>query len=281
MKLHHILNPYLVPLESEDNLVQKRTFESINLAREYAKDYIDINIIAKVDEKEVEQFEQQLPQNHLYVAKLNKLSEDLDKKFRVPRRLPLLNDLVSLPQPLSKNIDDDDYLIFTNMDICVQPFFYAEVSQMIKRGFSCFVINRRTVDKDLLNQPLANSFASDGDKHIGHDCFVLPAKLLQKFRLKEHILGIGFVFRPFLLNCIMHAENFHEFEDLYMTYHYGDDMTWKNDKYADYLEHNKQMMIDVFTDNLTLIQNLPLEKQKWINKFFPFDFLPKVEFNNV
>lgn len=281
MKLHHILNPYLVTPESEDDLIQKRTFESIEIARSYTNEYFDVNIIAKVDENELDVFKQQLTGPHFHVAKLNTLSENLDKKFNVPRRLPVLNDLVSLPKLMSGNIGDDDYLIFTNMDICVQPYFYTEVCQMIRRGYSCFVINRRTVDKELLTKPIEASFIAEGDKHIGHDCFVLPAKLLNQFQLKEHILGIGFVFRPFLLNCIIHSDNFHEFEDLYMTYHYGDDMTWKNEKYSDYLEHNKQAMIDVFTENVELIQKLPEEKHKWILKFFPFDFLPKIEFNNV
>jgi hypothetical protein len=281
VKIFHIINPYQTKPDSEDESIQKRTLDSIDLARNYIKELVPVNILAKVDIEEVDYFNSKFDNTDIYICPLNKLSKDLDINFKVPRRLPLLNDLITLPETLISTIDDNDYLIFTNMDICIQPYFYAEVSQMIKRGFSCFVINRRTVDKSLLNQSLANSFTSDGDKHIGHDCFILPAKLLKKFKLKEHILGIGFVFRPFLLNCIIHSESFHEFEDLYMTYHYGDDMTWKNDKYSDYLDHNKQMMIDVFTENLEFIKNLPKEKQKWIEKFFPFDFLPKYEFNNA
>lgn len=281
MKIYHIVNPYQVTLGSEDDIVQQKTLESIRVARDYVKGFITVDTIAKVDEKELDYFKSSFSESDILVAPLERLSNDLDTQFNVSRRLPLLNDLITVPKFMADNISDEDYIIFTNMDICLQPYFYAEVGRLITRGYSCFVINRKTIDKELLNRPLTEAYIADGDLHIGHDCFVLPAKLLKKFHIKEHILGIGFVFRPFLLNCILHSDNFHEFENVYMTFHYGDDMTWKNEKYADYLEHNKQMMIDVFTENIPFIEALPSDKRIWIEKFFPFDFLPQVTFRNV
>jgi hypothetical protein len=138
------------------------------------------------------------------------------------------------------------------------------------------VINRRTVDKRYLELPLSDGFISESHKHPGHDCFVFPASFLRTAKLPDSILGIGYVFRPMLLNCIMnYGDRFREFSDYYLTMHFGDDMEWKDSRFADYLEHNKTQLINVwrgFASEIKAASNNGYVTGL-LEKHFPFSFL--------
>jgi len=280
MKIYHVINPYSVPEGSEDSLVQSRTIDSINIARDFAAAVVDVEVVAKLSPDDMPELQNKLIDEGYTVAELTTSSADLPQDFKVPRELPVLKDLVDLTG-LKKSEGKKEYVVFTNMDICLKPFFYTEVARLVAQGFETFVINRRTVDKELLFAEQSEVMFSDGEKHIGHDCFVLPRENLEKFFLRDHVLGIGFVFRPFLLNCILSAKNFHEFDDVYLTYHFGDDMLWKSDKYNDYLEHNKLQLIEVYEKFLPEIKGLSPEKRRWLDKFFSFSFLPRLELEDA
>ena len=277
IRLIHIINPYITPENSEDYLVQSKTISSIERARDYARGVVAVEVLAKVDPEEREHYQHSLGPKGFVVEELSRDARDLEQDFQVERKFPLLPDLVDLTHcSLLENGDPspETYVIITNMDICVMPYFYAEVAQMIASGRECFVINRRTVDKDLMYRELEEAYIPSGDQHIGHDCFIVPLDTLRQFRLEDHILGIGFVFRPFLLNCILRSRNFHEYDDVYLTFHYGDDMVWKSDKFSDYQQHNKEALIRVYRDHLEEVASAPEEKQRWLHKFFSLDFLP-------
>jgi hypothetical protein len=275
MKIIHIINPFSVPEDSEANLVQMKTIESIVNAVGYATGIVDVHILMKVSPSDLEYFRTRFKKDYFHFDTLRSDSSKLEKEFQVERELPLLNDLLSVNQIDGLQIEDEDLIVVTNMDICLQPYFYAEITKIRNEGKDVFVINRRTIAKELIDLPMAQAYTADGDKHIGHDCFVFPYKLLKSFDIREHILGIGFVFRPFLLNCILHSKNFHEFDEAYLTFHYGDDMEWKNEKYNDYLEHNKELLINVFDSNKKIIDKLSDDEMKlhWLKKFFKFNFL--------
>lgn len=276
MNIYHVINPYQAGEETEAQLVQQKTIQSLLKACEFSKYLLNVKLVFRVSNEDLAYFKKKYDSEFILFSTLVRFSSDIGKGFNVKRDLPLLNDLACSESLEEIGARDRDYVIITNMDICVQPFFYSELLQIITKGFDCFVINRRTVEKDLLGKDLELAYTADGEQHIGHDCFIVPFYQLQKFRLKDHILGIGFVFRPFLLNCILHSENFHEFDDVYLTFHYGDDMEWKDDKYSDYLEHNRQMLIDVHCDFIPAIRGINGRKKQWVEKFFKFDFLEKV-----
>ncbi|MDO6709110.1 hypothetical protein Q4567_00110 [Aliiglaciecola sp. 2_MG-2023] len=275
MKIIHIINPYSVPKESEANLVQKRTLESIINSVDYAEGLVDVHILMKVSPTDLDYFKNSFTQSYFHFDTLKSDSSKLERQFQVKRELPILNDLLKVEQLENLQIEDEDLIVVTNMDICLQPYFYAEVAKIQNEGRDVFVINRRTIAKELIDLPIEQAYLADGDKHIGHDCFVFPYQHLKLFDIREHILGIGFVFRPFLLNCIIHSKSFHEFDDAYLTFHYGDDMDWKNEKYNDYLEHNKELLINVFDSNKNLFADLTEDDPKlsWLKKFFKFNFL--------
>lgn len=274
-KIYHLINPYKVDEDAAAFTEQKKTLDSLFSAIKFVSSDFEIKLVMKVSEGDYEYFSELYgANNNVLLVKLATDSSKIEPAFKVVRELPLLNDLLDLSD-LSGVANEDDLVVVTNMDICVQPFFYMELFRINNTGRDVFVVNRRTIPKDLIDEELIEAYVSDGEKHIGHDCFVFPFKLLNQFDIRDHILGIGFVFRPFLLNCILHAKHFDELDDAYLTFHYGDDMEWKNEKYNDYLEHNKQKLIAVYRDNKKLIDRARNDETKkpWMEKFFNFSFL--------
>jgi len=274
-KIYHVINPYKAKEGSSAYIEQKKTLDSLFNALHFVGRNFEVILLMKVFDVDYDYFSELYGScSKVCIVKLTTETSKIHPPFKTPRQLPLLDDFLNL-EILSRDANDDDIVLVTNMDICVQPFFYIEILRIRNTGRDVFVINRRTVSKELINDELIEAYVSEGDKHIGHDCFVFPFKLLKLFDIRDHILGIGFVFRPFLLNCILHATVFDEFDDVFLTFHYGDDMSWKDDKFDDYLEHNKNRLIAVYRDNQDLIElaNADERKKKWIDKFFNFSFL--------
>lgn len=268
---YHIINPYRSEVGSEGSRVQERTLESLTDASTFCRDVVDVKYIVRVDREDddLESFVQFLPNRS--VQPLTRFSPDI-ADFAISRRLPLLSDMFRV------NIPDDDkcHVIYTNMDICVTPYFYTECARLLTEGIDCMVINRRTVDKRYVDLPLVEGFTSESRNHPGHDCFVFPASFLRKAVLPESVLGIGYVFRPLLLNCILHfGERFREYDDYYLTMHFGDDMDWKDQRYNDYLEYNKNQLGDIWrrltAERIAASASAYVSDQ--LQKYFPFSFL--------
>lgn len=267
----HVLNPYACAPDGEAYLVQQRTLESLAAAAAFADGVVRVSFVIRADPADAA-----LPAG---VAGLpNRIERPLArfacdlKSFEVPRRLPVLSDLLDLELPS----DDRAFVVYTNMDICTSPFFYTECVRMLKDGADCMVINRRTVDKGYLERPLNEGFVAESTRHPGHDCFVMPASFLARIRPPDTILGIGFVFRPLLLACILHhGRRFVEHADAYLTMHFGDDMEWKNPRFNDYLEHNRDQLIAAWRSQEPRIRELRRDAHvdALIAKHFPFSFL--------
>lgn len=277
MNIYHVINPFKSDKESQQFKEQERTLETLFNAVSFTPEMIKVQLVLKVDPDDYSYYKSRFNDKEHIVVELKESSTTIGKNFKVPRNLPILSDMLDLTELSLNENKSESLVVVTNMDICVQPFFYAEIARIYSSGIDTFVVNRRTVPKELIDTELEESYFSDGEQHIGHDCFVFPYQKLKLYDIREHILGIGFVFRPFLLNCILHSDTFMEFDDSYITFHYGDDMDWKNPKFDDYLEHNKQLLIDVYKSNLPIVESLSktkdVEKLAWIEKFFSFGFL--------
>jgi hypothetical protein len=268
---YHIINPYKAQENTESAKIQARTLESLSNAAEFSKGIVKVEYIVRTDPKEGD-FKSILDRLPKYTyAPLKLYSSDVGD-FTVTRRLPILSDMFTVDITHEK----DSYVIYTNMDICVSPFFYTECARLLGNGTECMVINRRTVDKRFIDMSLQEGFLSEGIDHPGHDCFVFPSAFLKNAKLPDSILGIGYVFRPLLLNCILNfKDKFKEFGNFYLTMHFGDDMEWKNPKYEDYLEHNKNQLIKIWRQFSDLISTETANPYvaDMINKHFPFAFL--------
>ncbi|BBK34466.1 hypothetical protein EDC65_3045 [Stella humosa] len=166
---------------------------------------------------------------------LERVVTDL-RPFAVPRPLPLLFDIL---RSASAAGWPDGYLVFTNSDICLQEHFYRGVRALLDAGADCLVINRRTVG-DLAGYGGRDDLAAleAGAEHEGFDCFVFPTSWLADFAANDCCVGIALIGRSLLYNMVARAERMVILRGAALTYHYGDDRQWQDDRFRDYNRHN-------------------------------------------
>jgi hypothetical protein len=204
----------------------------MRVARRFASDDVDVTLLCCHYPEDAKM----IPLNFSVTPKLDRSVLDLGS-FSYPRKLPLLRDILQRLYEAT----DADVLIYSNVDIGLQPSFYSSVARLLAAGHDGFAVNRRTIfghynePKDL---PLA--FAEAGEPHPGHDCFVFVRDLYPNFNVGNVCLGAAWVGRVLLWNLCVHAKHFYEFKKLHLTFHIGNDKAWKADHLSDYELHNRK-----------------------------------------
>lgn len=231
----HIVNPVNVPTTSDLHVAQPITFETMRRARDQARGTVDVRLLAAhfPEDRPI------APDGFEVCPDLTRSILDLGQ-FERPRKLPLLAEVL---QRLHDAATDADYLIYTNVDIALQPDFYPAVDRLIADGYDAFVINRRTLSNSHTSvEDIPLMLAEGGKPHPGHDCFVFPREALGRYFLGDACLGVAGVGRALILNLACHAKCFAEFQDLHLTFHIGDDQAWKNDCHDDYAEFGRRQV---------------------------------------
>lgn len=257
MKIAHIINPVNIGKQSDLYIAQPITFESMRIAQQ-----------AAVSTAAVELWTTQYPEDRTIIPSWFKITSDLERSiidldsFESPRKLPLLKDiLLKLYQHSTA-----DYFIYTNVDIGVQPHFYTTIAKLIDKGYDCFTINRRTITGNFTKiEELPLMYKEKGQAHPGHDCFVFNRTKLTSFEHCNACIGVDHIGKYFLFNLIALGHKFHIFEDQYLTFHIGDDRSWKNPKLVDYEQFNKKEVLDCAA---RLMNNYPKLKNNSLFQFF-------------
>ena len=263
MKIAHIIHPVIVKPSSDLVAAQPVTFETMRIACEFtgfSKEAVDISLYAIQyhDERRIP-----LPGCFTRVPDLQRSVADI-KTFKVRRKLALLKDILDA---LYSAAGDADYLIYTNVDIALQPYFYLTISKFIRQKFDAFVINRRTISQDYQSPgEIPMMFSKLGEKHPGWDCFVFKRSLYPAFELGTACIGTGWIGRVVITNLACFAERFKIFTDLHTTFHIGDDLSWKSGRFDDYLEHNKNQCRRILTDFDEKYG--PLDRDRFPGRFF-------------
>jgi hypothetical protein len=229
----HIIHPVIVDAASDLVIAQPVTFETMRIARDFAgkTGEVDVRLYAVQyhDEARIP-----LPGCFTRPPDLNRSVGDIIS-FKEWRKLAVLKDILDALY----NADDADYLIYTNVDIALQPYFYRAAAALIHRGYDAFIINRRSIPgfyRHLEEIPLM--YAELGEKHPGWDCFVFKRSLYPLFDLGTACIGTGWIGRVMIANTASLAAKFNIFTDLHLTFHIGKEIAWRNPRVQDYLEHN-------------------------------------------
>lgn len=232
IKIAHIVNPVKVKKSSDLFGAQPITFETMRIAKEYAKNIADITLFS-AQYSEDEDF---IP--HIFTKTENLERSILDlKKFRRKRKLPLLRDILDRLYTSS----DADYFIYTNCDIGLMPYFYATLVKLIKNGYDAFVINRRTIPKVYRSvDDISLIYSEIGESHKGWDCFIFKKEFYPEFELGNVCVGIGGIGRVLIWNLVSVAKKFGEFKNSHVTFHIGNERIWRNEEYSDYTIHNRK-----------------------------------------
>jgi hypothetical protein len=239
-KIAHIIHPVVVDKTSDLVIAQPITFETMRVAREFAdkSESIDLYAVQYYDEERLP-----LPECFRRIPDLNRSIADM-VRFKKRRKLALIKDILDNLYDHSKA----DYFIYTNVDISLQPYFYKTILKFIGQGYDAFIINRRTIPGEYSHVgELPLMYCELGEKHPGWDCFIFKRDLYTRFNLGTTCIGTDWIGRNMLTNLICLAKKFKVFTDLHLTFHIGDDLTWKSDQFDDYVKHNMQEAKNILT----------------------------------
>lgn len=227
----HIVNPVIVPESSDLFLAQPVTFETMRRARATAQDVADVVLLSA-------QFPEDrplVPDDFVATPDLERSALDLGE-FKIPRKLPLLKDILDR---LYEHAPHADYLIYTNVDIALMPHFYTAVERYIDQGLDALVINRRSIPS--MHQgvdAIPLMYAHVGKPHSGYDCFVFRRDLYPRFELGNVLIGAPHVGKVLKINLFCNAERYKRFKNLHLTFHLGNVQVWRSDNYDDYASRN-------------------------------------------
>lgn len=251
LTLAHLICPVDVPASHELARVQPITFASMLRAQAKARGKglsVALYSVQCKGERAV------TPRGFVRLPPLSRTVGDL-KKFAVPRRLPLLQDILGRFHVASRA----DYFIFTNSDIALHEDFYLEVQRLAQKGHRGFIINRRTVVASLTKARNLDWLQKQkGRAHPGMDCFVFHREALMKMPLGEMCVGMGGFSGMFggVLSAV--AGKFKLFADLRLTFHLGDARSWDDPRYNDYKLHNLEESIKTALGILLVQKGTPL-----------------------
>lgn len=265
-----MINPVRVDKAVDLFWAQPVTFETMRIAKEHAGDAVDVTLLST-----------QYKEDEDFVPDFYKKTENLERSvldvadFYKKRKLPLLKDILDKLYSSS----DADYLIFSNCDIALMPYFYTAVAQIIEEGYDAFVINRRTISTTYSTvEDIPFMYAAAGQPHKGFDCFVFKRELYPDFELGNVCVGVQAVGRLLVWNLVSTAKKYKEFKDSHLTFHFGDERRWKKHGFEDYKIHNRkeaQCALKRINDKFSSIAKLkelgyqgtfvPLGKKKQVN----------------
>jgi len=233
VSIAHIIHPVQVAKTSDLIIAQPVTFETMDRARKFAAGTADVSLYAvQYDDEE----QMPLPASFIRTPAIGRSVKDI-KTFKKKRKLALIKDILDA---LYHNTNAA-YLVYTNVDIALQPYFYQLAAKIIEQGYDAFIINRRTVSETFKHaDEIPLMYTDIGEKHKGWDCFVFQRSLYPNFDLGTACIGTNWIGRVMITNMACFAKKLKIFEDLHMTFHIGNERLWKSDRFEDYTRHNRE-----------------------------------------
>ncbi len=241
LRIAHIVNPFTAAAGSGHERVQAATLASMRRAKSVAGDGLAVDLIAirHVDD-DIAGLEEFVSGPPLTRTVLDVAS------FTKPRPFPILFDILDHGVAAAGKAD---VIVFTNIDINLAPHFYETLRALWRRGFDAMTINRRTVaaayDGNGAGTDWALADSDHGRSHPGFDCFVFARAAFASFVPSQSCLGMPVVGRSLLYNMVAHAERMVMLTNVQMTYHFGNERSWRNEAYREYYRHNVQASQEV------------------------------------
>ncbi|MDQ3110042.1 MAG: hypothetical protein M3R17_09120 [Bacteroidota bacterium] len=215
-KFAHIINTVSPADNASLASVQALTLETLRLACAQASGKVEVELLSA----QYENARAFLPEGIRATSDLKECAADR-KELNTKLKLPLLKEILS---KLNES-KDATHFIYTNLDICLMPFFYETVSAYVEKGHDALVINRRRISARYLQEKNMNlMYAEAGKTHTGYDCFVFSRELLNKFILKDIFIGTPPSGNDLFYNLFTFAENPVLFAEKHLTFHAGMDL---------------------------------------------------------
>ncbi len=235
MRILHIINPFHAPDGSEHAIAQAVTLESIRRAHAHAA-AAGLEVVP-VGVGFPEDLDLITPPLLPAPALTRSVIEVAD--FPTTKKFPLIADLLCHGASVCPDPAPDDLIIYTNLDISLQPHFYTSVADLYRRQPTAHVINRRTIPGHYTSPDQLDAMLTEpGERHGGWDCFVFPQRWIADLRLGTVCIGAPYIGLAMLANLdALCGFRLTEHKDLHLTFHIGDDATWRGR--TDLSEHNR------------------------------------------
>jgi hypothetical protein len=247
IRFTHILNPYRAA-SFQDKAVQELTFETIRAAAREAAPSIAVRCVCvtAAGDRDI------VPDDFIAAHCLNRTVLDV-ATFAVRRALPLIFDIldngVAVPEESRDAPGCEDFIIFTNMDIHLQPHFYLAVAEFIRDGYDTIDVHRRTIPQYAPQvQLLPVMYAEGGIHHGGLDCIIFPRKKYPSFVRNNACVGMSLVMKGVLVNCALQARRFLVLSNSRLTFHLGNDRAWAAPLFDDYTQYNLSQFQNVIRE---------------------------------
>lgn len=225
----HIVNPYSAA-DADVVFAQQVTLESMRVAQHTATAEVQVVLGAVT----IEGDEIEIPDFMCHLGVIRTAHEIASAN------LPYMQDILNV----AKKSDGYDVVIYSNMDIAIQPTLYNEVLSYYKRGYDAFCINRRRIKntyKGLTELP--NMYLDKGLPHPGLDLFVMSKAVLNKLNVGKVVIGRPYVDMALLYAIVAASERFTLLARKQLTFHLGMELVkvWgpKSDEQHNYQEARK------------------------------------------
>jgi hypothetical protein len=230
MKLLHLVNPVKVAKSHELCTAQPITFASML----NAKNYLDLdNVEVILASTQMQEDKESIPEYILQLSNLTRSVNQVNEKLS-GRNLPLINDILTK----ANEVENVDYIIYTNVDIALMPFFYNSVHEYIMEGHDFIAINRRRLEnKYTSSNELTKMYAELGKSHPGFDCFIFKQSLLKNLQLDSICVGVPFFEVSLLHNLLAFSDNPKIIFDKHLSFHIG--MSVLDFNKDSYYQHNR------------------------------------------
>lgn len=227
----HLVNPVKVAPASDLYTAQPVTFESMRRARDRAAaEGLSVTLLSAQYPEDRER----VPDGFTPTPDLDRSSADIGA-FRVPRKLPLFADLLARLYQGSPA----DILVYTNVDIALQPDFYLVLAGWLAGGTDAAVVNRRTVAADPDRaRDLEWLAAQPGERHRGYDCFVFRRGLLADVDFGRLLIGVAGFGKTVVAALSSLDPRFRLEKDAHLTFHINNDRPWRDEALDDYWRFN-------------------------------------------
>ena len=218
----HLLNPFPARPGSEHAVASRVTWQSVRAAHAMAAAAgIAVEVRALIlpgDEAAVE------PPT---ASTVHLTRSVMDVAELTPRRpLPLIADLLTLGEQGCAG----SHVIFSNMDIALQPNFYTSVHDLVTRQLGPqvpFTVGRLNVDRTLADGPMEALYAASGPLGLGYDCFVMPRGLIPKLDLGLCCIGAPHFDQLLYMELdALSGQRLRSIDDQRLTFHLGSDIAW-------------------------------------------------------
>ena len=264
--LVHVINPVKVPSSSDLFVAQPVTFETIRRAKEFSQERLGITLLSVGYEEDLDV----VTEDFIKTPNILRSFRDV-VNMNEAKKLPIIRDIL---QAAYDHSEPDSYLIYSNVDIAVQPYFYDFLAFTIRKGYDAFVINRRTISKDHTKiEEISKMYSEIGTAHPGYDCFIFHKELFPNMVLNDLCIGAAGIGLGLFINLYMLSNKFEIFNKEHLTFHIGDDKNWKDQTMEK--NHNSNELGKIifnFRGKKKLEEAFDFHESKLGENGFPFTF---------